>query len=48
MLKISTDAPVFVKSAKNAKLYHVGEAEDMIKVVHLWGKLRERMGGVCM
>jgi hypothetical protein len=37
VLKISTDAPVFVKSAKNAKLYHVGEAEDMIKVVHLWG-----------
>lgn len=29
--------PVYVRSVKNADLYHVGEGEDVISLVHLYG-----------
>mmetsp|Transcript_131156 Transcript_131156/g.184994 ORF Transcript_131156/g.184994 Transcript_131156/m.184994 type:complete len:443 (-) Transcript_131156:72-1400(-) len=32
-----TGTPTFVREVKNAKLYTVGEGEDKIDVVHLWG-----------
>ena len=35
---IQTAPPLFVKSVKNGKLYTVGEGDDMINVVHIWGK----------
>ena len=39
---IFTADPVFVKETKNAKLYHVGDGDDKISVVHLWGSPYER------
>ena len=36
---IYTDAPQFVRAVKNAKLYTVGEADDKLNVVHLYGKV---------
>mmetsp|Transcript_13527 Transcript_13527/g.31136 ORF Transcript_13527/g.31136 Transcript_13527/m.31136 type:complete len:438 (+) Transcript_13527:18-1331(+) len=34
---IFTDAPVFVKSVEHGKLFTVGDGEDRINVVHVWG-----------
>ncbi len=34
--------PVFVREVKNAKLYTVGDGDDKISVVHLWGSPYER------
>ena len=39
---IYTSAPTFVKSVTNASLYHVGDGEDQISVVHLWGNAYQR------
>jgi len=36
---IQTSPPVFVKSTKNGKLYTVGTGDDLIHLVHVWGKL---------
>ena len=35
---IQTDPPKFIKQVKNGKLYSVGSGEDMIYLVHVWGK----------
>ena len=35
---IQTAPPKFVKSCKNGKLYTVGDENDLIYVVHVWGK----------
>ena len=40
--KIYTAQPTFVRSTKNAKLYHVGNSEDRMNVLHLWGNAYER------
>ena len=40
--KIYTAQPTFVRSTKNAKLYHVGDGEDRMNVLHLWGNAYER------
>lgn len=34
---IYTDAPRFVKSVVNGKLYTVGTGEDAFDIVHVWG-----------
>jgi hypothetical protein len=39
---IFTADPVFVREVKNAKLYTVGDGDDKISVVHLWGTPYER------
>ena len=39
---IFTSDPVFVREVKNAKLYTVGDGDDKISVVHLWGSPYER------
>jgi isopenicillin-N N-acyltransferase-like protein len=39
---IFTADPVFVREVKNAKLYVVGDGDDKISVVHLWGSPYER------
>ena len=39
---IFTSSPVFVREVKNAKLYTVGDGDDKISVVHLWGSPYER------
>ncbi len=39
---IFTDAPVFVRSVQNASLYRVGNDENAISVVHLWGNAYQR------
>lgn len=38
MNPIQSAPPTFVKSVKNGKLYTVGSGEDMINLVHVWGK----------
>ena len=38
MNPIQSAPPTFVKSVKNGKLYTVGNGEDMINLVHVWGK----------
>lgn len=35
---IQTDPPKFIKQVKNGKLYSIGSGEDMIYLVHVWGK----------
>ena len=35
---IQTAPPKFVKSVKNGKLYTVGEGDDQICLVHVWGR----------
>lgn len=37
MNPIYTDAPRFVKSVVNGKLYTVGTGEDAFDIVHVWG-----------
>ena len=37
MNPIINQKPIFVKEIKNAKLYRIGEGDDSINVVHLWG-----------
>jgi len=39
---IFTSSPIFVREVKNAKLYTVGDGDDKISVVHLWGSPYER------
>ena len=39
---IFTSDPVFAREVKNAKLYTVGDGDDKISVVHLWGSPYER------
>lgn len=39
---IFTSDPIFVREVKNAKLYTVGDGDDKISVVHLWGSPYER------
>ncbi|KAL5471501.1 hypothetical protein EMCRGX_G029624 [Ephydatia muelleri] len=34
---IQTAPPVFVRSVENGKLYTVGDADDKVPVVHVWG-----------
>ena len=36
---IYTNAPVYVKSVENGELWTVGEADDLINIVHVWGWL---------
>lgn len=38
LLKTATGEPTLVRTVKNAKLYSVGEGEDTIDVVHIYGK----------
>ena len=40
--EIYTARPTFVRSTQNAKLYHVGDSEDRMNVLHLWGNAYER------
>ena len=35
---IQTAPPKFIKSVANGKLYTVGDGDDMISVVHVWGE----------
>lgn len=37
MIPIVYDDPVYVKEVKNAKLYTLGQGDDQIYIVHLWG-----------
>jgi len=40
--QIYTSPPTFVKSVANGSLYYVGDGEDQINVVHLWGNAYQR------
>ena len=42
---IYTNAPVYVKSVENGELWTVGEADDLINIVHVWGWLPADWGG---
>ena len=35
---VQTGLPKFVKSVKNGKLYTVGEGDDLVHLVHVWGE----------
>jgi len=35
---IVTDPPKFVADTTNGKLYTVGDGEDLISLVHVWGE----------
>ena len=37
MNAIYTGPQQFVKATTNAQLWYVGEADDIIPIVHLWG-----------
>lgn len=39
---ILTDPPKFVASTTNGKLYTVGDGDDLINLVHVWGESRRR------
>jgi|SaaInlStandDraft_7_1057024.scaffolds.fasta_scaffold93808_2 isopenicillin-N N-acyltransferase like protein len=36
--QIYTEQPKFISQVKNAKLFSVGSGEDIISIVHLYGK----------
>ena len=43
---VQSGPPVLVKTAKNGKLYKVGNGEDEIALLHVWGEhMKERMVG---
>eukprot|EP00948_MAST-09A_sp_MAST-9A-sp1_P004194 g4194.t1 len=39
---VYTSPPRFVRSVPNASLFHVGEGDDTISIVHLWGSPYEK------
>ena len=38
---VVTTPPVFLNSTTNGKLYSVGDADDLIYLLHVWGKLHD-------
>ena len=45
---IQTAPPVFVRASKNGKLYTVGDGEDQVYVVHVWGERAEHAVGMLL